>query len=81
MNASTDSSQLATRLGFAAEHGRADAYYRLSRIVARVLVSARLKQRPKWRSLAKQLSQNPGVELRLVHQAIRGLNRASAARA
>lgn len=58
MNASTDTSQLAVRLGFAAEHGRGDAYYRLSRIVARVLVSRRLKQRSKWLSLAKQLSQN-----------------------
>lgn len=81
MNASTDTSQLAVRLGFAAEHGRGDAYYRLSRIVARVLVSRRLKQRSKWLSLAKQLSQNPGVELRLVHQAIRWLNHATAARA
>jgi len=77
MNASTHTLLLAARLGFAAENGRGDAYYRLSRIVARVLVSTRLKHCPKWRSLATQLSQNPGVELRLVHQAIRWLNRAA----
>lgn len=81
MQASVDPTPLAARLGRAAENGRADAYDRLSRIVARVLVSERLQQRPKWRSLAANLAKNPGVEHRLVHQAIGWLNRAAAARA
>lgn len=81
MNPPVDPTQLAARLGLAAESGTGDAYYRLSRIVARVLVSERLQQRPKWRSLAANLAKNPGVEHRLVHQAIGWLNRAAAARA
>jgi hypothetical protein len=64
---------LAARLGDFAERGPGDAYYRLSRIVARVLVSRRLRQRKKWCDLARQLSQNPGVEDRLVMQALRWL--------
>ena len=66
---------LATRLVTAAACGRADAYYRLARIVARVLVSVRLRQREKWRSLARQLAADPGVEDRLVLQAIGWLRR------
>ncbi|MCX6837476.1 MAG: hypothetical protein NTX35_06650 [Verrucomicrobia bacterium] len=64
---------LAARLGDFAERGPGDAYYRLSRIVARVLVSRRLRQRKKWCDLARQLAQNPGVEDRLVMQAMRWL--------
>jgi hypothetical protein len=67
-------STLAARLGDFAETGSGDAYYRLSRIVARVLVSRRLRQRQKWCDLARQLSQNPGVEDRLVMQAMRWLD-------
>lgn len=64
---------LAARLGDFAERGPGDAYYRLSRIVARMLVSQRLRQRQKWCALARQLAHNPGVEDRLVMQAIRWL--------
>lgn len=66
---------LASRLVTAAACGRADAYYRLARIVARVLVSVKLSQREKWRSLAHQLAADPGVEDRLVLQAIGWLRR------
>lgn len=66
---------LAARLVAAAACGRADAYYRLARIVARVLVSVNLRQREKWRSLARQIAAAPGVEERLVLQAIGWLRR------
>jgi len=69
---------LASRLVTAAACGRADAYYRLARIVARVLVSVKLRQREKWRSLARQLAAAPGVEERLVLQAIGWLRRGQA---
>jgi hypothetical protein len=36
-------------------------------------VSRRLRQRKKWCDLARQLAQNPGVEDRLVMQAMRWL--------
>lgn len=64
---------LAARLGDVAERGPGDAYYRLARIVARVLVSRRLRQRKKWCDLARHLALNPGVEDRLVMQAMRWL--------
>ncbi len=70
----TSVASLAARLGDFAETGPGDAYYRLSRIVARVLISQRLRQRQKWCDLARQLSQNPGVEDRLVMQALRWLD-------
>lgn len=72
--ANTPATSLAARLGDFAERGPGDAYYRLSRIVARVLVSQRLRQRSKWCDLARQLSQNPGIEDRLVMQAMRWLS-------
>lgn len=74
----TDSSSqhaLAARLVAYADCGRADAYYRLARMVARVLVSVKLRQREKWRTLARVLSESPGVEERLVLQAIGWLRR------
>lgn len=75
MNTSnTPATSLAERLVAFAERGPGDAYYRLSRVVARVLVSRRLQQRQKWCDLAHQLSQNPGVEDRLVMQAMRWLD-------
>lgn len=74
--AATSATSLAERLVAFAERGPGDAYYRLSRIVARVLVSRRLRQRPKWCDLARQLSQHTGVEDRLVMQAMRWLNQA-----
>lgn len=66
---------LADRLLTVAACGRADAYYRLARMVARVLVSVRLRQHEKWRTLARQLAESPGVEDRLVMQAIGWLRR------
>jgi hypothetical protein len=75
MNAvNTPATSLAERLVAFAECGPGDAYYRLSRVVARVLVSRRLRQRKKWCDLARQLAQNPGVEDRLVMQAMRWLD-------
>jgi hypothetical protein len=64
---------LAERLLVLAEVGRADCYYRLARMVARVLTSRYLKQRRKWCGLARTLAAAPGVEERLVWQAMRWL--------
>jgi len=66
-------SDLADRLCAYASRGRADAYYRLARIVAQVLVSERLRRREKWCALARELMADPGTEERLVLQAIRWL--------
>ena len=74
--AATSATSLAERLVAFAERGPGDAYYRLSRVVARVLVSRRLRQRQKWCDLAHQLSQHAGVEDRLVMQAMRWLKQA-----
>jgi hypothetical protein len=74
--AATTATSLAERLVAFAERGPGDAYYRLSRVVARVLVSSRLRQRKKWCDLARQLSQHAGVEDRLVMQAMRWLKQA-----
>lgn len=65
---------LAERLLLSAEAGRADSYYRLARIVARVLAGRHLKQRRKWCDLARLLAADPGVEPRLVRQAVNWLN-------
>lgn len=67
--------ELAERLRAAAERGDGDAYYRLARIVARVLVSKHLRQRRKWCALARSLSSGQAVEERLVLQAITWLQR------
>ena len=45
--------------------------YRKARLVARVLVSKRLKERSKWCDLAKLLVNDPSVEDRLIGQAVR----------
>lgn len=63
-------SALATHLLRRSETLSADAHYRLARIVARVLVSTRLRQRRKWCDLARSLASAPAVEERLVRQAI-----------
>lgn len=49
--------------------------YRLARLVARVLVSRRLRQRRKWCALAQDLAVDPMVEKRLIHQAMVALER------
>ncbi|MGV3662084.1 MAG: hypothetical protein ACO1TE_18000 [Prosthecobacter sp.] len=49
--------------------------YRLARLVARVLVSQRLRQRRKWCALARELAADPMVEKRLIHQGMRALER------
>lgn len=61
---------LAGRLLVLAEVGRADSYYRLARMVARVLTGSYLKQRRKWCDFARVLAADPGVEERLVRQAM-----------
>lgn len=64
---------LAAHLVRRAEELSPDAYYRLARIVARVLVSKRLRDRRKWCDLARDLVARPEVEDRLVRQALRWL--------
>lgn len=49
--------------------------YRLARMVARVLVSQRLRQRRKWCALARELAADSMVEKRLIHQAVIALER------
>lgn len=66
----TPHSPLAERLLVRAETAAPDAYYRLARMVARVLVSRGLRRRKKWCDLAKALAAHPGVEERLVRQAL-----------
>lgn len=61
---------LAASLCASAERGRGDAYYRLARIVARVLVSVHLRRRKKWCSLAEKLASSGAAEERLVLQAM-----------
>lgn len=51
--------------------------YRLARLVARVLVSRRLRQRRKWCALARELAEDSMVERRLIHQAVVALERRS----
>jgi len=51
--------------------------YRLARLVARVLVSQRLRQRRKWCALARELAADPLVEKRLIHQALGAFERRS----
>jgi hypothetical protein len=68
-------SMLGKRLLILAEELSPDSHYRLARIVARVLVSRRLRRRRKWCNLAKTLAQDPGVEERLVRQALAWLRR------
>jgi hypothetical protein len=68
-------SDLAMRLSAAAARSDSTAPYRLARLVARVLVSSRLRQRRKWCSLAAALVDDPSVEDRLVLQAIGWLQR------
>lgn len=65
---------LAGHLLAKAEKGRPDSYYRLARMVARTLTSRRLKRRRKWCNLAKSLAANPGVEPRLISQALNWLS-------
>ena len=67
-------SSLAESLLAAAAVGEPDAYYRLARMVARVLLGTRLRRRAKWCSLAQTLWADPGVEERLVLQSLRWLN-------
>ena len=68
-------SALAERLFRIPEAGAVVFPYRLARLVARVLVSRRLRQRRKWCSLAQELARDPMVEERLVKQAMVWLER------
>ena len=68
-------SPLGRRLLALAEELAPDSYYRLARMVARILVSRNLRRRRKWCDLAKTLARDPGVEERLVRQALAWLRR------
>lgn len=74
-NVLVSSSDLAAHLLRRAEVLSPDSHYRLARIVARVLVSRRLRERRKWCDLARALAADEAVEERLVQQAIRSLSR------
>ena len=52
--------------------------YRLARLVARVLVSRRLRKRRKWCAMAQELAADSMVERRLIHQAMGALERQAA---
>lgn len=69
----------AARLLALAETGRPDSYYRLARMVARVLTSQSLRRRRKWCALAHALAASPGVEARLIMQALRRFEPGTAA--
>ena len=73
--ATITTSSLARHLLGKVETSEADMPYRLARLVARVLLSARLRQRRKWCALAQTLAQAPAVEERLVLQAMAWLSR------
>lgn len=74
----TSETSLAAHLVCQAEESSPDSYYRLARIVARVLLSQRLRERRKWCDLARELAARPEVEERLVRQAIPWFERRSA---
>ncbi|HBJ84576.1 MAG TPA: hypothetical protein DDZ88_12040 [Verrucomicrobiales bacterium] len=70
----TAASQVLERLGRISAAGELDTPHRLARLVARVLVSRRLRQRRKWCDIARGLAADPCVEDRLIRQAMRWLS-------
>ncbi len=66
--------QVLERLQRVSAEGGLDTPQRLARLVARVLVSARLKQRRKWCDVARSVAADPSVEDRLVRQAMHWLS-------
>lgn len=69
-----DAAQVLERLNRISAAGGLDTPQRLARLVARVLVSQRLKQRRKWCHVARIVAADPCVEDRLVRQAMRWLS-------
>jgi hypothetical protein len=69
-----DAAQVLERLQRISAAGGLDTPQRLARLVARVLLSRRLKQRRKWCQVARIVAADPSVEDRLVQQAIRWLS-------
>lgn len=69
-----DAAQILERLQRISAAGGLDTPQRLARLVARVLVSQRLKQRRKWCQVARSVAADPCVEDRLVRQAMRWLS-------
>ena len=70
----SDAAQVLERLQRISAAGGLDTPQRLARLVARVLVSQRLKQRRKWCQMARTVAADPCVEDRLVRQAMRWLS-------
>ena len=70
----SDAAQVLERLQRISAAGGLDTPQRLARLVARVLVSKRLKQRRKWCQVARTVAADPCVEDRLVRQAMRWLS-------
>ncbi|WP_395742617.1 hypothetical protein [Prosthecobacter sp.] len=66
--------QVLERLQRISAAGGLDTPQRLARLVARVLMSQRLKQRRKWCDVARSLAADPTVEDRLVRQAMHWLS-------
>ena len=69
-----DTAQVLERLQRISAAGGLDTPQRLARLVARVLLSRRLKQRRKWCQVARIVAADPSVEDRLVQQAMRWLS-------
>lgn len=70
----SSAAQVLERLQRISAAGGLDTPQRLARLVARVLVSRRLKQRRKWCAVARSVSADPSVEDRLVRQAMHWLS-------
>lgn len=70
----SDAAQLLARLQRISAAGGLDTPQRRARLVARVLVSRRLKQRRKWCHVARSVATDSCVEDRLVRQAMRRLS-------
>lgn len=70
----SESAQVLERLRRFSAAGGLDTPQRLARLVARVLVSRRLKERRKWCAVARGVAADPCVEDRLVLQAMRWLS-------
>jgi Holliday junction resolvase-like predicted endonuclease len=66
--------QVLVRLQRISAAGELDTPQRLARLVARVLVSQRLKQRRKWCDVARSVAADPSVEDRLIQQAMHWLS-------
>lgn len=66
--------QMLERLQRISAEGGLDTPQRRARLVARVVVSQRLKQRRKWCDVARSVAADQSVEARLVRQAMHWLS-------